>query len=107
MISTQQDNIVWVLQLEDNQQADYFWTVVPSIDIVTKKDIFNFIGQLQCVQQIDEIMELAMYISKYVCGTADSNEIWLLIKYFLSFPDQIKHKVFRDHPLTLKVMFDQ
>ena len=52
-------------------------------------------------------MELAMYISKYVCGTSDTNEIWLLIKYFLSFADQIKHKVFRDHALTLKVMFDQ
>ena len=107
MISAQQDNIVGVLQLKGNQQTNYFWTVEPSIDVVTKKDIFNFIGQLQCVQQIDEIMELAMYISKYVCGTTDSNEIWLLIKYFLSFPDQIKHKVFRDHALTFKVMFDQ
>ena len=46
MISAQQDNIVGVLQLKGNQQTNYFWTVEPTIDVVTKKDIFYFIGQL-------------------------------------------------------------
>lgn len=63
MVSTQQEHVLWILDLVCEQQANYLQGLPPAIDIVTKHEVVGIWGEATSGKVEKQVVELSMDIS--------------------------------------------
>ena len=63
MIASQDEEVVWVLNLEGQEKANNFQTLFPSVDVISQKQVVGFRRKSSVLEQSEEIVILPMNVS--------------------------------------------
>lgn len=82
MITTQQEEVLWVLDLVRQQQAYSLETLLATVDIVTQEQIISLGWKATVLKQPQQIRVLAVYIAAYLQRCFQLEQNGLLQEYF-------------------------
>ena len=63
MIASQDEEVVWVLNLKSQEKANNFQTLFPSVNVISQKQIIGFRRQPAVLEQSEEIVILPMNVT--------------------------------------------
>ena len=80
MVSTQQENVVWVANLQAEKVGDDFCLVLATVDIVTEEDHFLVMmctWKSDLLHDIEHVKELSMDVAHNAVGMVDAQQVRL------------------------------
>ena len=77
MVPTQNEEILWILDLVRKKQANGFKGLLASVDIVPKEEVICFGGESSVFEETEKVVILAMNITTYLRQTTERVNVGL------------------------------
>jgi hypothetical protein len=63
MITTEHEEILWVLHFESKHESDGFQALFTTVNVVTKEKIIGLWGKATILKHAEEVVVLAVYVT--------------------------------------------
>ena len=88
MVTSKQEEVLWVLDLVGHQEADDFKILLTSINIVPKEEIVRLRWEVANLEDSEQVNELTMNITRNNKWWVEFNQVWLANEDLLRLLDQ-------------------